>query len=95
MTEKRFTKVSSDGYWKIKDSQADYKEIWDLTNPQLIEDRLNQLNDENEQLRKDSTVLIYSNQDYMKENEQLKRELNTYKSGNALLKKTLDKELEE
>ena len=79
MTAKRFTKVSSDGYWKIKDSQADYKEIWDLTNPQLIEDRLNQLNDENEQLRKDSTVLIYSNQDYMKENEQLKEELKEFK----------------
>jgi hypothetical protein len=54
MTGKRFTKVSSDGYWKIKDSQADYKEIWDLTNPQLIEDRLNQLNDENEQLKEEN-----------------------------------------
>lgn len=53
MTGKRFTKVSSEGYWKIKDSQADYKEIWDLTNPQLIEDRLNQLNNENEQLKEE------------------------------------------
>lgn len=33
---------------------------------------LNQLNDENEQLKKDCTVLIYHNQDYRKENEQLK-----------------------
>lgn len=51
MTTKRFTKVSSEGYWKIKDKQADYKEIWDLTNPQLIEDRLNQLNEENEHIK--------------------------------------------
>ena len=57
MTDKRFTKMSSDGYWKIKDKQADYKEIWDLTNPQLIEDRLNQLNDENEQLKKENKLL--------------------------------------
>ena len=33
---------------------------------------LNQLNDENEQLKKDCTVLIYHNQEYRKENEQLK-----------------------
>ena len=59
MTEKRFTKVSSEGYWKIKDSQADYKEIWDLTNPQLIEDRLNQLNDENKQLKQEIEELEF------------------------------------
>ena len=33
---------------------------------------LNQLNDENEQLKKDCTVLICHNQEYRKENEQLK-----------------------
>lgn len=35
---------------------------------------LNELNDENEQLKHDATVLIYSNQDYRKENEQLKKQ---------------------
>ena len=37
------------------------------------------LAEENEQLRKDSTVLILANQDYRKENEQLKKELSEYK----------------
>ena len=36
---------------------------------------LNELNDENVQLRHDATVLIQANTDYRKENEQLKSEL--------------------
>ena len=36
---------------------------------------LNGYDKENEQLKKDCTVLIYHNQDYRKENEQLKKEL--------------------
>ncbi len=35
---------------------------------------LNELANENEQLKKDSTVLILANQDYRKENEQLKQD---------------------
>ena len=52
MTEnKRFTKVSNNGYWSILDNQADYENIFDLTNPILIVDRLNELADENKQLK--------------------------------------------
>ena len=36
---------------------------------------LNELHEENEQLRHDATILIQSNQDYRKENEQLKKQL--------------------
>ena len=38
-------------------------------------DLLNKLSEENEQLRHDATILIQSNQDYRKENEQLKAQL--------------------
>ena len=69
MTEKRF-KVNAD-YLNNLDSiidnetgiEHDYLEIEEL---------LNGLNDENKQLKHDATVLICSNQDYRKENEQLK-----------------------
>ena len=37
-------------------------------------DKLNELHEENEQLKHDATVLICSNQEYRKENEQLKKE---------------------
>ena len=40
-----------------------------------VVDLLNDLSEENEQLKKDCTVLIYHNQEYRKENEQLKAQL--------------------
>ena len=46
------------------------KELKEIGDYQTI--RIRELSDENEQLRKDSTVLILANQDYRKENEQLK-----------------------
>ena len=48
---------------------------------------------ENEQLKKDCTVLIYHNQDYRKENEQLKQELLEY--CNFSLHDVLDKKNKE
>ena len=36
---------------------------------------LNELHEENEQLRHDATILIQSNQDYRKKNEELKQQL--------------------
>ena len=49
------------------------KELEELTN------EYNALVDENEQLKHDATVLIYSNQEYRKENEQLREALkNSY-----------------
>ena len=45
-----------------------------LTIDEVIE-LLNELHEENEQLRHDATILIQSNQDYRKENEELKQQL--------------------
>ena len=44
-------------------------------NLQEVVKPLNKLSDENEQLKKDATILVYSNQEYRWENEQLKKEL--------------------
>ena len=49
----------------------------------------NRLAEENEQLRKDSTVLILANQDYMKENEKLKKEVEDLKQ--ALIRCAFDR----
>lgn len=38
--------------------------------------KINEISDENEQLKHDVTVLIQANQDYRKENEQLKQLVN-------------------
>jgi regulator of replication initiation timing len=43
--------------------------------PQEIVDKLNELYEENEQLRHDATILLQSNQDYRRENEQLLKEM--------------------
>lgn len=89
MTEKRYsdgtlarwyysqTNVISDGdneyYLRNKESikDLDYNEL--LGTNDLL-DELNKLSDENEQLKHDATVLIHANQDYRRENEQLKFE---------------------
>ena len=65
MTEKRFRKVLG----LIEDNDGS---LLDLTE---IEEMLNSLNDENEQLKHDSTVLIQANQDYRRENEQLRQQV--------------------
>ena len=49
---------------------------------------------ENEQLKKDCTVLIYHNQDYRKENEQLKHKLKSLNDNFNHLKRLFD-EIEE
>ena len=63
MTEKRFTKCDT----KIRDNGEEMTQA-------EVRDMLNKLHDENEQLRKDATTLIYANQDYRHENEHLKSE---------------------
>ena len=71
MTEKRFT------YLDYKDTVRDNetgKEYHTWYEDNLL-DLLNGLVEENEQLRHDATILIQSNQDYRKENEQLKFQL--------------------
>lgn len=91
MTEKRFTYYEED--------------LGDMVLPKCLDngktvaksvyecvDLLNQLNDENEQLKHDATVLICSNQEYRKENEQLKEEI---KDLNDVLARYEEKELKE
>ena len=51
-------------------SQSNNKEMEELVN------RLNELHETNEQLQRDATTLIHSNQDYRKENEHLKQSFN-------------------
>ena len=76
------TNVISDGdneyYLRNKESFKDlnYNEL--LGTNDLL-DELNRLSDENEQLKKDATILVYSNQEYRGENEQLKKELGEFK----------------
>ena len=68
MTDKRyFALIGEDGYVYpvFFDSENEDKEI----DVDVVVDLLN----ENEQLRHDATILIQSNQDYRKENEQLKQ----------------------
>lgn len=48
-----------------------------LYNISDVVELLNTLHEENKQLRHDATILIQSNQDYRKENEQLKQEVET------------------
>ena len=82
MTEKkRFT-------WNSKEVVIDDNvtgnqlEVMDITEIDILIDLLNELHEENKQLQHDATILIQSNQDYRKENEQLKNE-------NAKMKKEL------
>ena len=70
MTAKRyFALLAEDGYVYpiFFDSENEDKEI----DVDTVVDLLN----ENEQLQHDATILIQSNQDYRKENEQLKQQL--------------------
>lgn len=74
-TEKRFTFIQDT---LVKADVFDGDEFVCCTLSVWVEqlvDLLNQLNNENEQLKKDCTVLIYHNQEYRKENEQLKNEI--------------------
>lgn len=68
MTEKRFTLEEFGLNFIVNDNGRN------LTAKQTV-DRLNELSDENEQLKHDATVLIQANQDYRRENEQLKSQL--------------------
>lgn len=54
---------------------VDYKSKQKVLNLYDVVDVLNELHEEKEQLQHDATILIQSNQDYRKENEQLKQEI--------------------
>ena len=94
MTEKRFTieiwQEDSLFYKDDKEGFSAHNSIGYVTN--LVENKLNELSNENEQLRHDATVLIQSNQEYRKENEQLKKE---NKQSDEIIIKLCDKLEEE
>ena len=86
-TKKRFTYFKSKiGFGKqgIDDNLKGYTFDFTLDN---VLDCMNDLSEENEQLKKDCTVLIYHNQEYRKENEQLK---STIKEVTELLSEEVD-----
>lgn len=73
MTEKRFKveKNIFDGYC-IADNTIDGYYAYDKQDLERLCDSLNELNDENKQLKYDATVLIQANQDYRRENHKIK-----------------------
>ena len=73
MTEKRFY-LNKKG--NIIDVISD-TELRYIENMQVVVDLLNELNDENEQLKHDATVLISANRDYRKKNEEFKKVMDT------------------
>lgn len=82
MTEKRFNLVKCKEHrWGIEDNTLEKedklfficREGQFKTNGLVL--LLNQLNDDNEQLKKDATTLIYANQDYRQQNLNLQKEL--------------------
>ena len=83
MTEKRYKSMGSNlecpngmEYMLIKRNDGfNVCQVCSKYTAKEIVDELNSLADENEQLRKDATILVYSNQDYRHENENLKKQL--------------------
>ena len=71
MTAKRFNRVG--GY--VYDGDECISHFEDVSHRDDIVKLLNELHETNEQLRHDATILIQSNQDYRKENEELKQQL--------------------
>ena len=69
----------------ISDSERNWNDVLD---------KLNEVAEENEQLKKDCTVLICHNQEYRKENEQLKHKLKSLNDNFNHLKRLFD-EIEE
>ena len=71
MTEKQY-RLNKWGTRLLKNNRP----LFDWTNEaDEIVDLLNKLNDKNEQLRKDATTLIYANQDYRQQNQNLQEQL--------------------
>ena len=65
--------VTNDNHCVVLNDKAEAHMVANMYND--IIDVLNALHEENEQLKKDATILIYSNQDYRQENENLKKQL--------------------
>ena len=99
MTEKRFTAhiewynpQRTEGQVVISDNGQPLIETELIEDAKLLHTLLNELAEENEQLKHDATVLICSNQEYRKENNQLKEEI---KDLNDILARYEEKVLKE
>ena len=82
MNEKRFNLVKCKEHrWGIEDNTLEKEDkLFFICREGQFETNglvllLNQLNDDNEQLKKDATTLIYANQDYRQQNLNLQEEL--------------------
>lgn len=82
MTEKRFNLVKCKEHrWGIEDNTLEKEDkLFFICREGQFETNglvllLNQLNDDNEQLKKDATTLIYANQDYRQQNQNLQKQL--------------------
>lgn len=79
MSEKRFTRAEdSNGLKSIFDNEIENGKpilVNCIGEVGKVVDLLNELNEKNQRLKNDCSILIQSNQEYRKENEQLKQEL--------------------
>lgn len=82
MTEKRFNLVKCKEHrWGIEDNTLEKEDkLFFICREGQFETNglvllLNQLNDDNEQLKKDATILIYANRDYRQQNQNLQKQL--------------------
>lgn len=83
MTEKRYKSIGANlecpngmEYMLIKRNDGfNVCQVCSKYTAKEIVDELNSLADENEQLRKDATTLIYANQDYRQQNQNLQKQL--------------------
>ena len=98
MTAKRFTIKPSmivDDVTVIIDNQKEYTfPVLDSTLNYMFCKVLNEQYETIQRLKQniDELLSVDIEKELLKENEQLKHQIETYKTGNALLKKTLDKE---
>jgi superoxide dismutase len=91
MTTKRFNRVG--GY--VYDGDKCISHFEDVSHRDDIVKLLNELHEENEQLRHDATILIQSNQDYRKENKQLKFQLDECRNHKLFSRRELEEENEQ
>ena len=74
----------TDGIAELSDNGQPLLETECIEDARLLQTILNELNEENQRLKNDCSILIQSNQEYRKENEQLKKRLEHYKEVEAM-----------
>ena len=74
MTENKRFKLFVGKYYGVQkaDGEVIFDSIISMAEADVLVDLLNDLTEENEQLKHDATVLIQANQDYRRENDKIK-----------------------